>query len=115
MGASSFSPSPITTAPSISTPSSAWRMALTAARSTASLSPLPIQRPALSAAASVTRTSSIARLRSLVPDSSKRPIDIQYPPSNFDVARLNTAVLGDHNGTQLIHRFLQVPLAVHDH
>jgi len=40
------------------------RMALTAAPSAPSLSPRPIHRDAASAAASVTRTSSMARLRS---------------------------------------------------
>src|SRR5918999_4742263 len=64
MGALSFSPSPITTTPSMATVSSIRRMASTAAWSAASLSPRPIQRPAASAAASVTRTSSSARLRS---------------------------------------------------
>ena len=39
-------------------------MASTAAGSAPSLSPRPIQRPAASAAASVTRTSSMARFRS---------------------------------------------------
>src|SRR5205085_4594110 len=77
MGASSFSPSPITTTPFMSTPSSARRMASTAAWSTISLLPLPIQRPALSAAASVTRTSSIPKLRSAVCDCSKRTSDIE--------------------------------------
>src|SRR5918999_1639178 len=64
MGALSFSPSPITTTPSMATVSSIRRMASTAAWSAASLSPRPIQRPAASAAASVTRTTSRARLRS---------------------------------------------------
>src|ERR687898_1590086 len=64
MGALSFSPSPITTTPVIETEPSTWRMASTAAWSTASLSPKPILRPAAMAAASVTRTSSRARLRS---------------------------------------------------
>ena len=64
IGASSFSPSPITTTPAIETVSSIARMPSTAAWSAASLSPRPIQRPAASAAASVTRTSSSARLRS---------------------------------------------------
>ncbi len=63
-GASSFSPSPITTMPSIGTVSSRRRIASTAAWSAASLSPRPVQRAAASAAASVTRTSSSARLRS---------------------------------------------------
>ena len=46
IGASSFSPSPITTTPSISTVSSMWRMASTAAWSAAILSPAPTQRDA---------------------------------------------------------------------
>src|SRR5687768_13131078 len=64
MGASSFSPSPMTTIPSMEMVLSTSRMASTAAPSAASLSPRPIQRPAAMAAASVTRTSSMARLRS---------------------------------------------------
>ena len=64
IGASSFSPSPMTTMPSIDTVLSTRRMASTAAPSAAFLSPRPIHRPAASAAASVTRTSSMARLRS---------------------------------------------------
>src|SRR3954466_10380702 len=64
MGASSFSPSPITTMPSICTVSSISRIASTAAPSAFSFSPSPTQRAAASAPYSVTRTSSIARLRS---------------------------------------------------
>src|ERR671935_2549847 len=64
IGASSFSPSPITTTPSMATVSSIRRMASTAAWSAAFLSPRPTQRAAAIAAASVTRTSSSARLRS---------------------------------------------------
>ena len=64
IGASSFSPSPITTMPSIATESSTWRIASTAAPSAAILSPRPTQRAAARAAASVTRTSSSAMLRS---------------------------------------------------
>jgi len=48
----------------MATVSKARRMASTAAPSAAFLSPRPIQREAASAAASVTRTSSSARLRS---------------------------------------------------
>src|SRR5205823_14085728 len=44
IGASSFSPSPITTTPSIETVSSIRRIASTAAWSALSLSPRPIQR-----------------------------------------------------------------------
>ena len=64
IGASSFSPSPMTTTPFMATVSSIARMASTAAWSAASLSPRPTQRAQLSAADSVTRTSSSARFRS---------------------------------------------------
>ena len=64
MGASSFSPSPITTTPRIETVPMSWRIASTAAPSPPFLSPRPTHRPAAIAAASVTRTSSMARLRS---------------------------------------------------
>jgi len=64
IGALSFSPSPITTTPSIVTVSSISRIASTAAWSAASLSPRPTHRAAPIAAASVTRTSSSARFRS---------------------------------------------------
>ncbi len=64
IGALSFSPSPITTMPSIETESSTCRIASTAAWSAPSLSPRPTMRAAASAAASVTRTSSSARFRS---------------------------------------------------
>src|SRR3954463_15093227 len=50
--------------PSMATVDRTTRMASTAAPSAPSLSPRPIQRDAASAAASVTRTSSMARLRS---------------------------------------------------
>ena len=64
IGALSFSPSPMTTIPSMATVWSTTRMAFTAAPSAPSLSPRPIHRLAAMAAASVTRTSSMARLRS---------------------------------------------------
>ena len=64
IGASSFSPSPMTTTPFMLTVWMSWRIALTAAPSAPFLSPRPTQRPAAIAAASVTRTSSSARLRS---------------------------------------------------
>src|SRR5918997_201619 len=54
----------MTTTPSMATVSRTTRMASTAAWSAPSLSPRPIQRDAARAAASVTRTSSMARLRS---------------------------------------------------
>src|SRR5215213_7660944 len=60
MGASSFSPSPMTTTPFMLTVPMSARIASTAAPSPPFLSP----RPAAMAAASVTRTNSRARLRS---------------------------------------------------
>src|SRR3954470_6942811 len=76
MGASSFSPSPITTMPSMRTLSSIMRMASTAAWSAASLSPIPVSRAAARAAYSVTRTRSSARLR-----SGRRPVGSGVKPS----------------------------------
>ena len=64
IGASSFSPSPITTLPRIRTVSRISRIASTAAASALSFCPRPTQPDAASAAASVTRTRSRARLRS---------------------------------------------------
>src|SRR5690554_3265032 len=63
IGASSFSPSPITTTPSMSRVERWRRMPSTAAWSTASLSPRPSQRAAPRAAVSVTRTRSSPKLR----------------------------------------------------
>src|SRR3954468_23716231 len=54
----------MTTTPRMETVPMRWRIASTAAASAPFFSPRPTQRPAAIAAASVTRTSSIARLRS---------------------------------------------------
>ena len=61
----SSAPSPITTVPSIAIASKALRMASIAATSAPISSPRPMSRAEASAAASVTRTSSMARLRSM--------------------------------------------------
>ena len=66
IGASSFSPSPITTIPSIERDPKVKRIASTAAWSTSSLSPFPMCWAEAIAAASVTLTKSIAKLRSIV-------------------------------------------------
>ncbi|MNI77375.1 hypothetical protein D3C73_1336630 [compost metagenome] len=66
MGASSISPSPITTVPSMETESNMERMAVVAALSAASLSPRPIQLAEAKAPSSVTRTISRASSRSIV-------------------------------------------------
>ncbi len=64
IGAWSFSPSPMTTTPRIDTELISIRIAFTAAPSAPFLSPRPTHRAAAMAAASVTRASSRARLRS---------------------------------------------------
>ena len=74
IGASSFSPSPMTTTPRIATVSSMRRIASTAAWSAAFLSPRPIQRDANVAADSVTRTSSSARFLSGTSTLTSTPI-----------------------------------------
>jgi len=63
--ASSISPSPITTTPCIGIVSKTTRIAVVAASSASFLSPRPIQRADDTAAASVTRTNSIDKLRSI--------------------------------------------------
>src|SRR5438477_1066831 len=73
IGASSRSPSPITTVPSIDRLFSACRIASTAAWSAAFSSPRPISREADNAASSVTRTASSARLRSILELSATAP------------------------------------------
>src|SRR5438105_4243893 len=65
IGASSFSPSPMTTIPSMSTKPRLRRIESTAAWSAASFWLRPMNRAAASEAPSVTRTSSRARLRSI--------------------------------------------------
>src|SRR6185312_14936050 len=66
IGASSRSPSPITTVPSIGSLLSSRRMASTAAWSAAFSLPWPRNRAADTAARSVTRTSSSVRMRSSI-------------------------------------------------
>src|ERR687898_1142795 len=80
MGALSFSPSPMMTTPAMATVPSIARIASTAAWSAASLSPRPIQRAQPRAAASVTRTSSSARLRSGVLLMASDPIPCPAMP-----------------------------------
>src|SRR5690349_9928449 len=81
MGASSRSPSPMTTVPHSGSSFSAMRIASTAAASAASLSPRPIHFDAAIAAASVTRTISRTRTRSrtLLAAKSARFIGMETP------------------------------------
>src|SRR4029450_1913197 len=66
-----------------------WRMASTAAWSTASLSPKPILRAAAMAAASVTRTSSRARLRSGGSRAARGPhVRLELPLAHLHIAAL---------------------------
>src|SRR5215207_4698146 len=98
IGASSFSPSPITTMPSIGTVSSISRIASTAAPSALSFSPRPTQRPAASAPASVTRTSSRARLRSGC-DGSRTSWEMTWVSASATAERLSLdgfAINGGH-------------------
>src|SRR5688500_3780026 len=92
----------MTTTPFMATVSSMRRIASTAAWSAASLSPRPIQRPAPSAAASVTRTSSSARLRSGAALVAARPASSvtwatqgSYSRRGLEVRRLHGLVEDD--------------------
>ena len=77
IGASSRSPSPITTVPSIGSLLSSRRMASTAAWSAAFSSPRPRRRAEATAARSVTRTSSRVRMRSMIwPGWTVMPCDM---------------------------------------
>ena len=96
IGASSFSPSPITTTPSIDTVSSTLRIASTAAWSAPSLSPRPTMRAAASAAASVTRTSSSARLRS----GRRWPLTVLTAPPVACARPRSRASASDPSGSQ---------------
>src|SRR5205823_3416470 len=87
IGASSFSPSPITTTPRIETLSRTKRIASTAAWSALSFSPRPIQRAAAIAPASVTRTSSSAMLRS----GACRALTASHPFRCLDPDEVETA------------------------
>src|SRR3954447_12050507 len=87
MGASSFSPSPITTTPRIETLSRTNRIASTAAWSALSFWPRPIHRAAAMAPASVTRTSSSAMLRS----GACRALTASHPFRCLDPDEVETA------------------------
>src|SRR6185369_17263672 len=73
MGIASSAPSPMTTVPSMAITPNAFFMASIAAMSAAVSSPRPMKRAEASAAASVTRTSSIARLRSIADSPGSAP------------------------------------------
>ena len=117
IGASSFSPSPITTTPSIETVLRTRRMASTAAPSAAFLSPRPIQRPAASAAASVPRTSSMARLRSgacgwvsMTSEATRRARLSRMDPRLLAAARRGQGFMPDDEGLALARRRAATPV-----
>src|SRR5699024_1819754 len=97
IGASSISPSPITTVPCIGIVSNTSRIAEVAASSASSCFPLPIQRADDSAAASVTRTISIVKLLSIIPSPLEKipqitPLQrrgIYKRPQNKDVLQIS--------------------------
>src|SRR3954465_2310361 len=102
IGALSFSPSPMTTTPFIETVSSIERIASTAAWSAASLSPRPTHRAQLSAADSVTRTSSSARFRSGATPFPPAMAGNLHPFGRFDPHQLESA--GDDEGCRAAER-----------
>src|ERR1035441_9177013 len=106
MGALSFSPSPITTTPSIAMEESTMRMAFTAAPSAPSLSPRPIHREAARAAASVTRTSSMAKLRSGACEETVTMTTLVAGPRVAGTAPppWPTAFLRRHPASPVLHR-----------
>src|SRR3990170_7286784 len=97
MGASSFSPSPMTITPAMSMLLSTRRMASTAAWSPFTLSPRPMWRAAARAAASVTLTRSRARF--LVGFSA-----IAASPSAHPADQVVTQNAGPHPGIQPVQR-----------
>src|SRR5688500_17020471 len=116
MGASSRSPSPMTTVPQMVRLSKAWRMASTAASSAPGASPRPMNRAEASAAASVTRTASRARFRSMRAILTERRgfehLDHRFGPAHRFAPRIDAGVQGEAVGAQL---FAQADLVLETH
>src|ERR1700733_1491964 len=117
IGASSISPSPITTVPSIDSVLSSRRMASTAAWSVFFSAPRPRNRAAATAARSVTRTISSARARSIeeacatVIDAIFCPL-VLLDPDHLRPARDYTVAA--HGDEGLAHRILAGRIRDHD-
>src|SRR3954452_14359157 len=95
--------------PSIGTVSSIRRIASTAAPSAFSFSPNPTQRPAASAPASVTRTSSSARLRSGC-EGSRTSCEITcWSASDIRVRLFGFAMTGGHKHRRRIYGHRRPP------
>src|SRR5438552_3454059 len=81
------------TDPSIAIASKAFRIASIAAMSAAASSPRPMKRADASAAASVTRTTSMARLRSIGrPSVAQQPLEEQVPLGDEDAVLARVAL-----------------------
>ena len=129
IGASSISPSPITTVPSIGSLLSSRRMASTAAWSAAFSSPRPRSRAAATAARSVTRTISIERMRSSIEvvrnsDRRHRLLPPKHPRNGrrglilLDADHLRPAgdyTVAAHRGEGLAHGVLAGRVGDQDH
>src|SRR5580700_6316915 len=119
IGASSISPSPITTVPSIGSLPSSRRMASTAAWSDFFSAPRPRKRAAATAARSVTRAISIDSARSKT-GFGKTVIDAILVPRLilFDSNDLRPAgdyTVAAHGDEGLAHRILAGRIGDHDH
>src|SRR3984957_15126446 len=119
IGASSISPSPITTVPSIGSMPSSRRMASTAAWSHFFSAPRPRNRAATTAARSVTRAISIDSARSKagfgksVIDAILVPCLILFDSNNLRPTRDYTVAA--HGDEGLAHRILAGRVGDHDH
>src|SRR3984893_11968104 len=118
IGASSISPSPITTVPSTSSLPSSRRMASTAAWSDFFSAPRPRSRAAATAARSVTRAISMERTRSSAGLAGTVIVAIHVPLILLDSNDLRPArdyTVAAHGDEGLAHRILAGRIGDHDH
>src|SRR5579864_4799482 len=118
IGASSISPSPITTVPSIGSLASSRRMASTAAWSDFFSAPRPRNRAAATAARSVTRTISMERTRSSAGLAGTVIVAITSPLILLDSDHLRPArdyTVAAYGDEGLAHRILTGRIGDHDH
>src|SRR5580704_10163374 len=118
IGASSISPSPITTVPSIGKLPSSRRMASTAAWSDFFSAPRPRKRAAATAARSVTRTISMERTRSSAGLAGTVIVAIVVPLVLLDSDHLRPPgdyTVATHGDEGFAHRILAGRIGDHDH
>src|ERR1700722_2443791 len=116
IGASSISPSPITTVPSIGRPPSSRRMASTAAWSDFFSAPRPRRRAAATAARSVTRAISMASARSRI-GFDVIVLPLQFGLVFLDPDHLWTArdyTVAAHGGERLVYSIFACRIGDHD-